>query len=342
MSVQFMPFGTTRDGRAVQKVLLRHGPMEAELMTLGAGLLSLYVPSPAGESVDVVLGWDSPAAYETRGGYLGMLVGRYANRIAGARCTIDGEEVRLAPNEGTKQLHGGPAGFSFQLFEAEAVGESGVAFRYTAPDGENGFPGTLRLTATYSLTDRGLRITYQAETDRPTLCNLTNHSYFNLNGGGSALGHRLWLDAENYTPVDADSIPVALSAPAADTPFDFTAEKAIGRDIGADCEQLRLTGGYDHNFLLRSAPGLRLAARLTGDRSGIVMETWTDQRGVQLYTANFLEAADHTKSGQPYQPRCAVCLETQQPPDSPNHPEWGDVILRPGVRYESATEYRFF
>jgi len=310
-------------------------------MTLGATVLALRVPRLSGEPVDVVLGYTCPAAYQENGGYIGALVGRCANRIAGARCTVDGQELRLTANEGTKQLHGGPDGYSFQLMTAEIVGDSAAAFHYTAPDGENGYPGTLRLTAVYTLTGQGLRIAYHAETDRPTPCNLTNHSYFNLNGGGSVLGHWLWLDAAAYTPIDKDSLPTALSVPAAGTPFDFTEEKPLGRDIGGDDPQLRLAGGYDHNFLLRPRPGLRLAARLTGERSGIVMETWTDQPGVQLYTANFLQTDRRTKTGAPYPPRCAVCLETQQPPDSPNHPEWGDTVLRPGAAYETVTEYRF-
>ena len=341
MSRQIVPFGAAQDGRPVEKILLRRGRLEAEVMTLGAAVLSLRVPDREGRLVDVVLGWSCPAAYEENGGYLGMLVGRYANRIAGSRCVIDGQEFRLTANEGTKQLHGGPKGFGFQLFQPEIVDESTVRFHHTAPDGENGFPGTLRLTATYTLTEEGLRLHYQAETDKPTLCNLTNHSYFNLNGGGSVLNHRLWVDAEHYTPVDADSIPTALSAPAAHTPFDFTAEKPIGRDIGADCQQLRLTSGYDHNLILRPQPSLRLAARLTGEKSGIVMETYTDQPGLQLYTANFLSDDPRTKTGVPYKKRDAVCLETQLPPDSPNHPEWGDIILRPGDIYERTTEYRF-
>lgn len=341
MLTPIVPFGTARDGRPVEKVLLRRGRLEAEVMTLGATVLSLRVPDSSGRPVDVVLGWNCPAAYEENGGYLGMLVGRYANRIAGARCVIDGAEFALTPNEGTKQLHGGPAGFSFQIFRPEIIDEGAVIFHYTAPDGENGFPGALRLDAAYTLTEEGLSIRYRAETDRPTLCNLTNHSYFNLNGGGTALGHLLWADADSYTPVDADSIPTALSAPAVGTPFDFTAEKPIGRDIGSDCEQIRLTGGYDHNLVLRPRPGLRLAARLTGEKSGIVMETWTDQPGVQLYTANFLSDDPRTRTGVPYAKRDGVCLETQLPPDSPNHPEWGDCILRPGQIYERTTEYRF-
>ena len=341
MSVERMPFGRMADGREVDKVILRRGDMTAEIMTLGAAVLSLTVPDRTGKGVDVVLGFTQPQAYVDAGGYLGMLVGRYANRIGGARFTLDGQTYRLPANEGPNQLHGGPEGFSFQILRPEAAGESAVLFRHTSPDGDGGFPGALEMEARYELTDRGLSIHYRAVCDKPTFCNLTNHSYFNLNGGGSAMDHLLWLDADTYTPVDAGSIPVAGAAPVEGTPFDFREEKPLGRDIGADCEQLRLTGGYDHSFNLRPRAGLRLAARLTGERSGIVMETWTDKPAVQLYTANGLKGPHSTKSGAPYVPRMAVCLETQFPPDSPNHPEWRDIVLRPGQRYEYTTEYRF-
>ena len=219
------------------------------------------------------------------------------------------------------------------------MGESAVCLTYTAADGEGGFPGELTLRATYALTEQGLSLRYEAVSDKPTYCNISNHSYFNLNGGGDAMGHRLWLASHQFTPVDEDSIPTALAAYAPGTPFDFSAAKPIGRDIEADNEQLRRTGGYDHNFILDAAQGLRLAARLTGDRSGIVMETWTEKPGLQLYAGNFLHGAG--KGGVSYQPRQAVCLETQFFPDSPNHPEWGDILLRPGKRYDYTTEYRF-
>ena len=246
----------------------------------------------------------------------------------------------LTANEGPKQLHGGPAGFDRQCFDARQTGESSVAFTYTSPAGEGGFPGTLTLEATYTLTEQGLSLRYEATTDQTTYCNITNHSYFNLNGGGDAMGHTLWLAASRYTPVGPDSIPISMSRPVAGSPFDFTAEKPIGRDLLAQDQQLRNVGGYDHNFVLDPAEGLRRAARLTGDRSGIVMETWTEKPGVQLYTANFLSTGEG-KGGPGYRARQAVCLETQFFPDSPNHPEWGDVLLRPGRQYDYTTEYRF-
>ena len=341
MAVKKVPFGATGDGQPVDKYILTCGAMEAEVITFGATVTALRVPDQEGRATDVVLGYSCVAGYEKNGGYVGALVGRYANRIAGASCLIDGERVALEASEGPKQLHGGVKGFSYRLFSGEITGDSQVTLTYTAADGEGGFPGQLTLKATYTLTENALRLRYEAESDKTTYCNITNHSYFNLNGGGDAMGHRLWLAAHRYTPVWEDSIPLCMAEDVAGTPFDFTIEKAVGRDIEADCVQLKNTGGYDHNFVLDGGQGLRLAARLTGEKSGITMETWTEKPGVQLYAANFLETDSQTKTGAPYGRRQAVCLETQFFPDSPNHPEWGDILLRPGKRYDYTTEYRF-
>lgn len=340
MSVQREPFGSTRDGRPVDKFTLRRDAMEAEIITYGAALRALRVPDGGGGAVDVALGYDGLSAYEDNGGYVGAVVGRYANRIAAASCLIDGRRIALEPNEGPKQLHGGPAGFSRQIFRPLDAGEDFVTLACTAPDGQGGFPGTLELWVTYTLTGRGLRIRYEAVSDQTTHCNITSHAYFNLNGSGDILGHRLWLASGQYTPVGPDSIPLAMACAAAGTPFDFTVEKPLGRDIGQDDPQLHNVGGYDHNFVLDPAQGLRLAARLTGEKTGIVMETWTEKPGVQLYTGNFLNAPGG-RNGEHYHPRRGVCLETQFFPDSPNHPEWGDILLRPGQRYDYTTDYRF-
>ncbi len=341
MSVIRKPFGTTKDGREVELLTLRCGAMEAEVITFGATVRALRVPDKTGGSVDVVLGYNTVAGYEDNGGYLGALVGRYANRIADAHCIIDGETVTLTPNEGRKQLHGGPVGFSHCVFSAEVVGESAVRLTYTAADGEGGHPGKLTLTATYTLTENALSLRYEAESDKTTYCNITNHSYFNLNGSGRVLDHILWIAASRFTPVNADSIPIAMSTGVAGTAFDFTIPKPVGRDMGANEAQLHFTSGYDHNYVLEPAQGLRLAARLEGNKSGIVMETWTEKPGVQLYTGNFLSTNASTKTGVPYSKYDALCLETQFFPDSPNHPEWGDILLRPGKKYDFTTEYRF-
>ena len=339
MAVQKEPFGVTAGGRAVEKYTLRRGALAAEVITYGAALRALWIPGPGGKPMDVVLGYNDIAGYEENGCYLGAVIGRYGNRIAGAKCVLDGAPLTLVPNEGTKQLHGGPEGFDRKVFQAEEAGEDSVVLTYTSPDGEGGFPGTLTLRVTYTLTDRALRLRYEAASDKATYCNITNHSYFNLNGGGDVMGHRLWLASHQFTPVDGDSIPTAFSVPAAGTPFDFTAEKPLGQDVNADDQQLRNVGGYDHNFVLDPAQGLRLAARLTGEK-GVAMECWTQAPAIQLYTGNFLETTTG-KEGRPYRPRQAVCLETQYVPDSPNHPEWGDIVLRPGQRYDMTTEYRF-
>ena len=341
MSVTKVPFGMTKDGQAVDCYTLRAGALEAEILTYGGTIRALRVPDRSGKPVDVVLGYESIAGYEENDGYLGALVGRYANRIAGAKCLIDGETAALEANEGSKQLHGGPKGFSHRVLDAEIAGESAVCFTYTAADGEGGFPGTLRLKATYTLTERGLTLRYEAESDKATYCNITNHSYFNLNGEGDVLGHFFRVDADRFTPIGEDSIPTAMAIPVAGTPFDFTAEKTVGQDIDADFPQLRQTRGYDHNFVLNAAQGLRFAARLTGEKSGIVMETWTEKPGIQIYAANFLGTGFQTKGGVTYGRHGGICLETQFFPDSPNHPEWGDILLRPGRRYDYTTEYRF-
>ena len=342
MSVSRTAFGITQAGQPVELLTLRCGAMEAEILTFGATVRALRVPDKNGRPVDVVLGYNTVSAYETNGGYLGALVGRYANRIAGASYVIDGERVTLEANEGTKQLHGGKIGFSHRVFDAEIIGENAVRLRYTAADGEGGHPGTLNLYATYTLSENALILRYEATSNKPTHCNITNHSYFNLNGHGDILDHKLRIFASRFTPVDENSIPTEMAIPVAGTAFDFTSEKTIRQDMLADEQQLKFTGGYDHNFVLDAAQGLRLAARLTGNESGIVMETWTQKPGVQLYCGNFLTADTDTKSGKPYQKHGALCLETQFFPDSPNHSDWGDIVLRPGGRYDYTTEYRFF
>ena len=333
-------FGAARDGRLVERITLRRGGLEAEIITFGAALTALRVPAADGTPVDVVLGCTSVAAYEESTCYLGATVGRYANRIAGASFPLDGERVVLSPNEGSKQLHGGLHGFSYRIFAVDGLAEDWVRLTYRSAHGEEGYPGNLDVAVTYALTEAGLSIRYQAETDRPTVVNLTNHSYFNLNGGGDAMGHRLWIGADAFVPVGSDSLPIAREMAVEGTPFDFRREKAVGRDIGADHPQLRATAGYDHSYLIPGS-GLRLAARLTGERSGIAMETWTDMPAVQLYTANFLYADRDTRSGSLYGRRQAVCLETQFPPDSPNHQDWWNPVLRPGEPYDRRTEYRF-
>ncbi len=336
-----MPFGTTREGIPVEKLVLNNGRLETEILTYGGILAALRVPDRSGVPVDVVLGYETVAGYENNSGYVGAIVGRYANRIGRSRITVDGTVYELTANEGENMLHGGPEGFNTQVFTVEDQGDDYAVLSYTESDGKNGFPGTLSLTVTYRLLNSGISLRYHAVSDRPTVCNITNHSYFNLNGAGTAMHHRLWLDAEAFTPVYPDKIPVRLADPVQGTPMDFSREKEVGRDIDADFAQLKDARGYDHNYVLNREDGLRLAARLTGDLTGIVMECWTQKPCLQLYTANYLATDATAKGGIPYRGRQAVCLETQFPPDSPNHSEWGDTILRPGSEYDYTTEFRF-
>ena len=342
MAVIREPFGRTKDGREVEKLTLRRGTLEAEVLTYGGVVAALRTADRTGTMVDVVLGYRTLAGYEENGGYLGALVGRYANRIGGARITIDGQTYPLTANEGTKQLHGGPEGFSFQVFDVAEASKDRVVLTYTEPDGKNGFPGTLALTATYALTENGLSLRYEAVCDKPTVCNITNHSYFNLNGhnAGSVLGHRLAMDANAYLETDAQLIPTGQIIPVAGTPMDFTEEKTIGRDIGADYPALHLGGGYDHCFTVPDA-GLRHFAWLTGPETGIRMETLSTLPAVQVYTSNMLALDRPGKGGAVYDRRAAVCLETQDYPDAPNHMEFPDTTVTPKTAYSATTLYRF-
>jgi len=338
MPVERAAWGQTQDGETVDKITLRAGGMACEIITYGAAVRALRVPCGMG-TIDTVLGYDALEGYETNGGHAGAVVGRYANRIAGACCPLEGKTLRLEPSEGRNQLHGGKKGFSRRVWRAEAVGESAVALRYRAADGEGGFPGALEAQCTYTLRENALQIHYEAASDAPTYCNLTNHSYFNLDGGGDVLGHTLRLDADWFTPVDAESLPTAMARPVAGTPFDFRTAKPLGLDIGGADGQLAQAGGYDHNFVLNPKQGLRLAAVLGG--RALQMEVWTDKPGVQLYTANALATNALGKGGVRYGKYAGVCLETQFFPDSPNHPDWGNIVLRPGRRYDFSTEFRF-
>lgn len=341
MPVSILPFGETKFGQKVEEIVLSNRNIEARILTYGAALKNLRVSDKAGKHVDVVLGYDSIKGYEENGGYVGAVIGRYANRIADARFSIDGVCHTLEANEGDNTLHGGPNAYDRQIFTAEQDGESSVSLYLTDPDGSNGFPGTLQLKVTYSLLEDGLSLRYQAVSDKPTFCNITNHSYFNLNGDGKITDHVLRIDSDNYTPIDEECIPVEMKTPVANTPFDFTKWKSIGSEINADSIQLINGNGYDHNYVLRKQEGVRLAADLKSEDSGIQMSVYTNKPAIQLYTSNGLYVDFNTKSGKPYGKHDAVCLETQYVPDSPNHPEWGNVALRPDNQYDYTTQYRF-
>jgi len=349
MTLETFDFGTAPDGQAITLYSLTnaHG-LRARIMTYGAIVVSLEVPDRDGNRADIVLGYDDLAGYVADNPYFGAIVGRYGNRIAGARFTLDGREYRLAANNGPNHLHGGLRGFDKVVWSAEPVRRSdavGVSMTYVSPDGEEGYPGTLTAHVTYLLThDDELKILYEATTDKPTVVNLTHHSYFNLlgQGRGDILGHELQILADRFTPVNDTLIPTGERRAVAGTPFDFRAPVAIGARIGAENRQLAFGGGYDHNWILNNQDGdLALAARVFEPTTGRVMEVLTTEPGLQFYSGNFLDGSLTGKDGAVYGHRAGFCLETQHYPDSPNQPEFPPVVLRPGDTYTQATVYRF-
>jgi aldose 1-epimerase len=350
-------FGTlpAPDGRAVDVITLRnrHG-IVVRAMTWGGIILSLETPDRDGHAADIVLGFDTLDGYLGDSPYFGAIIGRYGNRIARGQFSLDGTRYDLARNNGANHLHGGVHGFDKKLWDArtfERAGSAGVAFSYLSPDGEEGYPGRLEATVTYTLDDEdALTIDYAATTDAPTVVNLTQHSYFNLkDAGGDVLGHELTIDADAFIPVDASLIPTGEIAPVQGTAFEFRKATAIGARIGDDDPQLTIAGGYDHTFALgltASSSGgrrraLTRAAFVHEPTTGRTIEVATTEPGVQLYTSNFLNGSIRGKGGVAYPHRGALCLETQHFPDSPNEPRFPTTVLRPGERYESRTVFRF-
>ncbi|MGA8203184.1 MAG: aldose epimerase family protein [Woeseiaceae bacterium] len=344
-------FGSLDDGTRIEAAELTNGNgMRVRIMTLGATIQSLSVPDRDGNSGDIVLGYATPAEYLAKPQYFGATVGRYANRIAGGRFTLDGREYVLETNDGPNHLHGGTHGLDKVVWKLEAA-ETGsparAVFTYSSPDGAGGYPGQLDVRAIYSLgDDNTLSIDYQAQTDKPTIVNITNHSYFNLAGEDGTTGvmdHRLTIDADRFTPVDSTLIPTGELRPVAGTPFDFRKSEAIGLRIrDGDDQQIRYGRGYDHNFVINAADGsLRRAVVVEDPDSGRVMELWTTAPGVQFYSGNFLDATTVGKSGRVYRQGDALCLEPQVFPDAPNHPDFPSARLDPGQTYENRMEYRF-
>lgn len=335
-------FGTTRDGRTVERFTLTGpGGITARLISYGATLTELLLPDRNGNLADVVLGFDNLDQYERESPYFGCTTGRVANRIAGGRFTLDGVEYRLATNDGPNHLHGGKRGLDKYVWRGEPVARAeGPAVRFTlvSPDLDEGYPGNLSLAVTYLLTRSGeLRLEYEATTDQATPVNLTNHSYFNLAGSGDVLGHVLTLNASRYTEPDATLIPTGRLLPVAGTPLDFTRPALVGGRIGKVA-----IGGYDHNLVIDRAAGsgLALAADLYDPASGRAMEVFTTEPGVQFYSGNFLNGLKG-KGGAVYRKHAALCLETQHYPDAVNRPEFPSVILRPGETYRQLTVHRF-
>jgi aldose 1-epimerase len=317
-------------------------------MNYGGIILSIRVPDRKGQLADIVLGHETLEGYIPNPPFLGAVVGRYANRIANGTFTLDGKKYELPKNDGPNTLHGGLKGFDKVTWDGEPLkGKTGVAFSYLSKDGEEGFPGNLKVKVTYTLTDSNeLVIDYEAKTDKATPVNLSQHSYFNLAGEGSGdiLIHEVMLNADRFTPVDKNLIPTGELRPVKGTPFDFTAPTKIGARIDDSYEQLVLGRGYDHNWVLNrksNDKGLVLAARVYEPTSGRVLEVSTDQPGVQFYTGNFLDGTVTGKQGHVYKHRYGFCLETQHYPDSPNHPDFPSTILETGETFRSQTVFKF-
>jgi len=339
-------FGKTSDGQNVDLYTLTNkNGMQVAITNFGGIVVRIKVADRHGKVEDVVLGYDSLDGYVSDKSYFGAVVGRYGNRIAQGKFTLDGATYTLARNNGENSLHGGIKGFNKAVWEAREVAAKegpSVELTYTSKDGEEGYPGNLSVKVVYTLTDRNeLKIDYSATTDKKTVLNLTNHSYFNLNPGGSdILQHILMIQADKFTPVDAGLIPTGELRSVAGTPFDFRKPTAIGARIEQDDEQLKLGKGYDHNFVL-SGKGVGLAARVVEPTTGRVLEVLTSEPGVQFYSGNFLDGSAKGKANKAYAQRAAFCLETQHFPDSPNHQKFPTTELKPGEKYHSTTIYKF-
>jgi len=343
MSIDREDFGQNGQGQKADIYTLKNGRgMTAKITNYGAILVSLSVPDARGNAEDVTLGFEELAGYLGDHPYFGSTIGRYGNRIEKGSFTLQGETYELAQNNMGNHLHGGIKGFNRVMWDAQPVeSDQGVGLRlnYLSPDGQEGYPGNLKTQVTYLLTEENeLQIHYQAQTDKPTVVNLTNHTYWNLDGQGEGtiLDHRLMLDADHYTPVNETLIPTGEIESVKDTPMDFTQPKRIGAEIG------EVKGGYDHNFVLNGEIGrLKLAAKLSGPDSGRVMEVSTTEPGIQFYTGNFLDGTLTGKDGKVYEKNYGLCLETQHFPNSPNQSNFPSTVLAPGDKYQSTTIYKF-
>ena len=346
------PYGTTADGVAVAEYTLANGAgMEVKIITYGGIITSIRVPGRDGRIGNVALGLASLREYETKSPYFGAITGRFANRIAEGKFTLDGVTHQLDINNGPNSLHGGLKGFDKQVWaarELDSQGESALELTYHSPDGDQKFPGALDVKVVYTLTGANeLHIDYSATTDKPTIVNLTNHSYFNLKGEGEGdiCDHVVMLNASRYTPVNAALIPTGELAPVAGTPLDFRQPKPVAPGIRSDHPQIVMAKGYDHNWVLDRASdddtSLILAARVQEPASGRVLEVLTTEPAIQFYAGNFLDASLYGPSGRAYRQGDGFCLETQHYPDSPNHPAFPSTVLRPGETYRTKTVFRF-
>jgi aldose 1-epimerase len=339
-------FSKVVDGKKVALFTLKNTKgTKAAVTNYGARLVNLFVPDKNANPVDIVAGFDNIDSFMySKELYYGAVIGRYANRIANGVFKIDNVEYKLPRNNGPNSLHGGPGGFHAVIWDAKQLNDSTLELSYLSKDGEEGYPGNLNVKVSYQLGDSGLRITYDAISDKKTVCNLTNHAFFNLNGAGSGTinKHLLMINADKYTPVDSLLIPFGKAAPVAGTPFDFRKAAAIDSRINEKNEQLLFGKGYDHNFIINGKPGeMRLAATATGDKTGIVMEVYTVEPGLQFYGGNFMKGNTVLKGNARDDFRTAFCLETQHYPDSPNRPDFPSVILNAGDHYFTQSFYTF-
>ena len=346
--VKTAPFGKTRAGTPVELYkLCNSSGMEATIATYGGIVTSLKVSDRNGKFADVVLGYDNLDGYLTKSPYFGALIGRYGNRIAKGKFTLDGQTCTLATNNGPNHLHGGIKGFDKAVWKANPVETnygSGLQLTYLSKDGEEGYPGNLSVTAIYTVTEKNeLQVEFTAKTDKNTVCNLTHHSYFNLRGSGDILGHVVQINADKFTPVDSSLIPTGEVKPVDGTPLDFRKPTAIGARIDeTNDDQIRFANGYDHNFVLNKQPDeFAQAATVVEPESGRVMEVWTTAPGMQFYTGNFLDGTITGKNAYIYKFRDAFCMELQGFPDSPNHPEFPTTELKPGEIYRNTILYKF-
>ncbi|HXE65145.1 MAG TPA: aldose epimerase family protein [Bryobacteraceae bacterium] len=338
-----MQWGKTKEGEAVTLYTLKNAQgAEARISTYGGVVVSLKVPDRSGMMGDVVAGFDNFDDYLKPPPYFGAIIGRYGNRIGNARFSLNGTEYTLPKNDGANTLHGGLRGFDKRIWTANPQSAQSIELSYKSADGEEGFPGNLSAVVTYTLTDANeLRIDYSAATDKDTVVNLTNHSYFNLAGDGDILDHEVVINADRFTPVNSGLIPTGELKSVAGTPFDFRTANKIGERIDRKDEQLVFGRGYDHNWVLnRSGSGLELAAKVTDSKSGRVLDVLTTEPGLQFYTGNFLDGTLKGK-GKTYTRRSAFCMETQHFPDSPNKPNFPSTLLRPSQTYRTTTVYRF-
>ncbi len=350
MSISKERFGVFRGQEVSLYTLKSESGIDARITDFGAIVVSLTAPDRKGRMRNVVLGYDTLKEYVADDSYFGCVAGRYANRIANGRFSLEGATYQLATNNGPNHLHGGVAGFNKKVWTSEAFeakGGVGVKLDYLSPDGEEGYPGNLKVSVSYLLTSKGaLEVSYEAFSDKPTVVNLTHHGYFNLAGAGRGdiLGHDVMIAANRYTPVDENLIPTGELADVKGTPLDFREAKPVSRDIGANHPQIERGAGFDHNFVLRTRKALRprLAARVSEPLSGRVMEVLTTEPGLQFYTGNFLpKGGKPARDEETYHYRDGFCLEAQYFPDSPNKPDFPSAVLLPGEKYRQRTIYRF-